>query len=44
MIMRVIVAGGAGAMGRRPVPQLVALGHQACYTAWWQGCCKEEPA
>ncbi|MGW3738526.1 hypothetical protein [Streptomyces sp. NPDC005148] len=41
--MRVIVAGGAGAMGRRLVLQLVALGHQACYTASWQGC-KEELA
>ncbi|MCT9929828.1 hypothetical protein N5079_06300 [Planotetraspora sp. A-T 1434] len=27
--MRVFVAGGAGALGRRLVPQLVARGHRA---------------
>ncbi|MER5183858.1 NAD(P)-dependent oxidoreductase [Streptomyces sp. NPDC002896] len=32
MIMRVFVAGGAGAMGRRLVPQLVARGHQVTAT------------
>ncbi len=43
MIMRVFAAGGAGAMGRGLVPELVALGHQACYPSWRQGC-KEELA
>src|SRR5258706_13111932 len=28
MVVRVFVAGGAGAIGRRLVPQLVARGHQ----------------
>ena len=30
--MRVFVAGGSGAMGRRLVPQLVARGHQVTAT------------
>jgi nucleoside-diphosphate-sugar epimerase len=33
MVVRVFVAGGAGAMGRRLVPQLVARGHQVTATA-----------
>ena len=33
MIMRVFVAGGAGVLGRRLVPQLVARGHQVTATA-----------
>jgi nucleoside-diphosphate-sugar epimerase len=32
MIMRVFVAGGSGALGRRLVPQLVARGHQVTAT------------
>jgi nucleoside-diphosphate-sugar epimerase len=32
MVVRVFVAGGAGAMGRRLVPQLVARGHQVTAT------------
>jgi nucleoside-diphosphate-sugar epimerase len=32
MVMRVFVAGGSGAMGRRLVPQLVARGHQVTAT------------
>src|SRR5487761_1519491 len=32
MVMRVFVAGGAGVVGRRLVPQLVARGHQATAT------------
>jgi nucleoside-diphosphate-sugar epimerase len=32
MVMRVFVAGGAGVMGRRLVPQLVARGHQVTAT------------
>src|SRR5215210_6430914 len=32
MIMRVFVAGGAGVVGRRLVPQLVARGHQVTAT------------
>ena len=32
MIMRVFVAGGAGVLGRRLVPQLVARGHQVTAT------------
>jgi nucleoside-diphosphate-sugar epimerase len=32
MVMRVFVAGGAGAIGRRLVPQLVARGHQVTAT------------
>jgi nucleoside-diphosphate-sugar epimerase len=32
MVMRVFVAGGTGAMGRRLVPQLVARGHQVTAT------------
>jgi nucleoside-diphosphate-sugar epimerase len=32
MVMRVFVAGGTGAMGRRLVPQLVARGHQVAAT------------
>ena len=32
MVMRVFVAGGAGAVGRRLVPQLVARGHQVTAT------------
>ena len=31
--MRVFVAGGSGALGRRLVPQLVARGHQVTATA-----------
>jgi nucleoside-diphosphate-sugar epimerase len=31
--MRVFVAGGTGAIGRRLVPQLVARGHQVTGTA-----------
>jgi nucleoside-diphosphate-sugar epimerase len=33
MVMRVFVAGGAGVVGRRLVPQLVARGHQVTATA-----------
>jgi len=33
MVMRVFVAGGSGALGRRLVPQLVARGHQVTATA-----------
>jgi nucleoside-diphosphate-sugar epimerase len=33
MIVRVFVAGGSGALGRRLVPQLVARGHQVTATA-----------
>ena len=33
MVMRVFVAGGTGAIGRRLVPQLVARGHQVTATA-----------
>jgi nucleoside-diphosphate-sugar epimerase len=33
MVMRVFVAGGTGAVGRRLVPQLVARGHQVTATA-----------
>jgi nucleoside-diphosphate-sugar epimerase len=33
MVMRVFVAGGSGAVGRRLVPQLVARGHQVTATA-----------
>src|SRR6266699_1982664 len=33
MVMRVLVAGGSGALGRRLVPQLVARGHQVTATA-----------
>ena len=32
MVMRVFVAGGSGVLGRRLVPQLVALGHQVTAT------------
>jgi nucleoside-diphosphate-sugar epimerase len=32
MVMRVFVAGGAGVLGRRLVPQLVARGHQVTAT------------
>jgi nucleoside-diphosphate-sugar epimerase len=32
MVMRVFVAGGSGALGRRLVPQLVARGHQVTAT------------
>jgi hypothetical protein len=32
MVVRVFVAGGSGAMGRRLVPQLVARGHQVTAT------------
>src|SRR6266487_270153 len=32
MVMRVFVAGGTGAIGRRLVPQLVARGHQVTAT------------
>ena len=32
MVMRVFVAGGTGVVGRRPVPQLVARGHQVTAT------------
>lgn len=32
MIMRVFVAGGTGAIGRRLVPQLVVRGHQVTAT------------
>ena len=32
MIMRVFVAGGAGVLGQRLVPQLVARGHQVTAT------------
>src|SRR5258705_12393107 len=32
MVVRVFVAGGAGAIGRRLVPQLVARGHQVTAT------------
>src|SRR5215469_16134950 len=32
MVMRVFVAGGAGVVGRRLVPQLVARGHQVTAT------------
>src|SRR5881397_130953 len=32
MVMRVFVAGGTGAIGRRLVPQLVAHGHQVTAT------------
>jgi nucleoside-diphosphate-sugar epimerase len=32
MVMRVFVAGGTGVLGRRLVPQLVALGHQVTAT------------
>jgi nucleoside-diphosphate-sugar epimerase len=32
MVMRVFVAGGTGALGRRLVPQLVALGHRVTAT------------
>jgi nucleoside-diphosphate-sugar epimerase len=37
MAVRVFVAGGAGAMGRRLVPQLVARGHQVTATATGPG-------
>ena len=33
MVVRVFVAGGSGALGRRLVPQLVARGHQVTATA-----------
>src|SRR5271157_6407159 len=33
MVVRVFVAGGSGALGRRLVPQLVARGHQVMATA-----------
>ena len=32
MVVRVFVAGGTGVVGRRPVPQLVARGHQVTAT------------
>jgi nucleoside-diphosphate-sugar epimerase len=32
MVMRVFVAGGAGVLGQRLVPQLVARGHQVTAT------------
>src|ERR1051326_9048342 len=32
MVMRVVVAGGTGVLGRRLVPQLVARGHQVTAT------------
>ena len=32
MVMRVLVAGGSGVLGRRLVPQLVARGHQVTAT------------
>jgi nucleoside-diphosphate-sugar epimerase len=32
MVVRVLVAGGSGALGRRLVPQLVARGHQVTAT------------
>src|SRR5260221_14088449 len=37
MVVRVFVAGGSGAMGRRLVPQLVARGHQVTATATGPG-------
>lgn len=37
MSMRVFVAGGAGALGRRLVPQLVARGHEVTATTTSQG-------
>ncbi len=47
MVVRVSVAGGSGALGRRLVPQLVARGYQVTATAtgpsWRQGF-KEELA
>ncbi|HEX5598818.1 MAG TPA: NAD-dependent epimerase/dehydratase family protein [Micromonosporaceae bacterium] len=33
MVVRVFVAGGAGVLGRRLVPQLVARGHEVTATA-----------
>jgi nucleoside-diphosphate-sugar epimerase len=36
MVVRVFVAGGSGALGRRLVPQLVARGHQVTATATGQ--------
>lgn len=35
--MRVFVAGGSGAIGRRLVPQLVAAGHQVTATTSQSG-------
>ena len=43
MVMRVFVAGGSGALGRRLLPQLVARGHQGTATATGPGF-KEELA
>ncbi len=37
--MRVFVAGGTGVIGRRLVPQLVALGHQVTATTTSAGSC-----
>jgi nucleoside-diphosphate-sugar epimerase len=37
MVVRVFVAGGSGALGRRLVPQLVARGHQVTATATGPG-------
>ena len=37
MVMRVFVAGGTGAIGRRLAPQLVACGHQVTATTTNEG-------
>ena len=37
MVVRVFVAGGSGALGRRLVPQFVARGHQVTATATGEG-------